>query len=68
MRAATLTKLVFSANTVFISYYILVGLTQTPFGKKSDASDSASEIVKREVAEARGPRRTDAYCVSPILG
>ena len=30
-----------------------------PFGKKADASDSASGTVKREVAEARGPRRTD---------
>ena len=46
--------------------YIL-GLTQTRFGKKADASDSASETVKREVAEARGPRRTDACCVSPIF-
>ena len=43
-----------------------IGLTQTPFGKKSEASDSASETVKRAVAEARGPRRTDACCVSPI--
>ena len=42
-----------------------LGLTQTRFGKKADASDSASETVKREVAEARGPRRTDACCVSP---
>ena len=41
------------------------GLTQTLFGKKASASDSASETVKREVAEARGPRRTDACCVSP---
>ena len=45
---------------------ILLGLTQTRFGKKADASDSASETVKREGAEARGPRRTDACCVSPI--
>ena len=45
----------------------LTGLTQTSFGKKASASDSVSETVKREVAEARGPRRTDACCVSPIL-
>ena len=44
----------------------ILGLTQTPFRKKADASDAASETVKREFAEARGPRRTDAYCVSPI--
>ena len=37
-------------------------------GKKSDASDSVSESVKREVAEARGPRRTDACCVSILNG
>ena len=28
--------------------------------------NSSSATVKREVAEARGPRRTDACCVSPI--
>ena len=44
---------------------LLIGLTQTRLGKKADASDSASESVKREGAEARGPRRTDACCVSP---
>ena len=43
-----------------------LGLTQTPFGKKADALDSASKTVRREVAEARGPRRTDACCVSPV--
>ena len=31
-----------------------------PFGKKADASDAANETVNREVAEARGPRQTDA--------
>ena len=41
------------------------GITQTPFGKKASALDAASETVKREVAEARGPRRTGACCVSP---
>ena len=49
-----------------ISKPLSLGLTQTRFAKKADASDSASETVKREVAEARGPRRTDACCVSPI--
>ena len=29
-----------------------------------EISDSASETVTREVAEARGPRRTDACCVN----
>ena len=47
--------------------YLILGLTQTLFGKKADASDSVSETVKRDVAEARGPRRTDACCVSPII-
>ena len=46
--------------------FAFLGLPQTRFGKKADASDSASETVKREVVEARGPRRTDACCVSPI--
>ena len=48
------------------SQRIETGLTQTPFGKKASASDSAGETVKREGAEARGPRRTDACCVSPM--
>ena len=39
-----------------------------PFGKKASASDSASETVTREVAEARGPRRTGACCVSSTVG
>ena len=30
-----------------------------------EISDSVSETVTREVAEARGPRRTGACCVSP---
>ena len=43
-------------------------LRKRHLGRKRTASDSASETVKREVAEARGPRRTDACCVSPIEG
>ena len=37
-----------------------------PFGRQADTSDSASEIVKKEFTEARGPRRTGACCVSPM--
>ena len=36
------------------------GLTQTRFGKKADALDAASATGGREVADARGPRRTDS--------
>ena len=43
------------------------GLTQTAFRKKADASDSASETVKREFVEAREPRRPGACCVSPTI-
>ena len=44
--------------------------TEPPPGvpQNGSDSDSVSETVTREVAEARGPRRTGACCVSSTVG